>query len=303
MEDIVIGKSRFKIGCSAFILLIVSIILGVIVFMGDLDSIGKFIAGAFFLFMLGFVVFYFIQFMNSKPLLILKDEGFYNYSTIGATGDRLIRWDEVDHIDLIQYGNQKNISVFLKNPEETLKDAKATSKALSSINNGMMDAGHINIIVRNASGITSEECAVLMMQILEDKQHKQNITEKLSGLGEAAVQYFEDLSDRHDDERATVLSNRGYVLTVELDNKYQKAPDVVQMQQVILTLQEIVKQPSVLAKLSSDDIDDIEKGMLPKGYTLHHHEVPCKFELVPQVLHNETPHLGGNVLWGGKLEL
>lgn len=302
MEDIVIGKSRFKIGCSAFILLIVSIILGVIVFMGDLDSIGKLIAGVFFLFMLGFAVFYFIQLMNSKPLLILKDEGFYDYSTIGATGDRMIRWDEVDRIDLIQYGGQKNISVFLKNPEETLKDAKATSKALSSINNSM-DAGHINIIVRNAAGITSEECAVLMMQILEDKQHKQNITEKLSGLGEAAVQYFEDLSDRHDDERATVLNNRGYVLTVELDKKYQKAPDVVQMQQVILTLQELVKQPSVLAKLSSDDIDDIEKGMLPKGYTLHHHEVPCKFELVPQVLHNETPHLGGNVLWGGKLEL
>ncbi|UBH22649.1 HNH endonuclease [Macrococcus armenti] len=303
MEDIVIGKSRFKIGCSVFILLIVSIILGVIVFMGDLDSIGKLIVGALFVLMVGCVVFYFIQFMNSKPLLILKDEGFYDYSTIGATGDRLIRWDEVDHIDLIQYGNQKNISVFLKNPEETLKDAKATSKALSSINNSMMDAGHINIIVRNAAGITSEECAVLMMQILEDKQHKQNITEKLSGLGEAAVQYFEDLSDRHDDERATVLNNRGYVLTVELDKKYQKAPDVVQLQQVILTLQELVKQPAVLAKLSSDDIDDIEKGMLPKGYTLHHHEVPCKFELVPQVLHNETPHLGGNVLWGGKLEL
>ncbi|UTH02750.1 HNH endonuclease [Macrococcoides canis] len=301
MEDIVIEKSRFKIGCAAFILLIVTIILGIVVLMGDLDAIGKLIVGAFFLLMLGCVIFYFIQLMNSKPLLILKDEGFLDYSTIGATGDRLIRWDEIDHIELIKYANQKNISVFLKNPEETLKGAKATSKALSSINKSM-DAGDINIIVRNAAGITSEECALLMMEILEDKKHKQNITEKLSGLGSEAVKYFEDLSERYDLERGHVLNNRGYVLTVKLDDKYRKAPDVVQLQQVILTLQELVKQPAVLAKLSSEDIDDIEKGMLPKGYTLHHHEVPCKFELVPQVLHNETPHLGGNVLWGGKLE-
>lgn len=63
--------------------------------------------------------------------------------------------------------------------------------------------------------------------------------------------------------------------------------------------EEIKYNPELKAQFTEQQIEMIEKGMKPKGFTWHHNEECCKMQLVRFETHNGTRHTGGNSIWSG----
>ena len=49
-------------------------------------------------------------------------------------------------------------------------------------------------------------------------------------------------------------------------------------------------------------LEQIENGDKPEGYTWHHHEDKGRMQLVDSEIHAKTPHTGGRSIWGGGSE-
>ncbi|WP_053582925.1 HNH endonuclease [Lysinibacillus contaminans] len=50
--------------------------------------------------------------------------------------------------------------------------------------------------------------------------------------------------------------------------------------------------------LSDMDLENLQQGVTPQGYTWHHHEQPGQLQLVDSELHGQTAHTGGRFIWG-----
>ncbi|MBA4601548.1 HNH endonuclease [Thermoactinomyces mirandus] len=57
--------------------------------------------------------------------------------------------------------------------------------------------------------------------------------------------------------------------------------------------------PELKSKFLQANIDWIEKGNDPVGYTWHHHQDEGKMQLVKTRVHGNTRHTGGRPIWGG----
>ena len=55
-------------------------------------------------------------------------------------------------------------------------------------------------------------------------------------------------------------------------------------------------------KFSDEQLEQIEAGKNPKGYTWHHHEDTGKMQLVDSSIHAKSAHTGGRAIWGGGSE-
>ncbi len=56
------------------------------------------------------------------------------------------------------------------------------------------------------------------------------------------------------------------------------------------------------AQFDDDQIEQIENGETPDGYTWHHDAEPGKMQLVDTDIHQKTGHTGGRSIWGGGTE-
>ena len=63
--------------------------------------------------------------------------------------------------------------------------------------------------------------------------------------------------------------------------------------------QQIEHNPELKNKFDSKQLEQIEYGRTPSGYTWHHHQEPGRMQLISTDVHDKTAHTGGRSIWGG----
>ena len=82
-----------------------------------------------------------------------------------------------------------------------------------------------------------------------------------------------------------------------------KSTDSVQFTSANKQLKEAVANDSDLAKkFTPQQLEIIESGRTPRGYTWHHSEELGILQLVDTNIHSKTAHTGGRSIWGGGTE-
>lgn len=82
-----------------------------------------------------------------------------------------------------------------------------------------------------------------------------------------------------------------------------KSTDSVQFTSANKQLKEAVANDSDLAKkFKPQQLEMIEAGRTPRGYTWHHSEKLGILQLVDTNIHSKTAHTGGRSIWGGGTE-
>lgn len=66
--------------------------------------------------------------------------------------------------------------------------------------------------------------------------------------------------------------------------------------------EEIQSNPELKEKFTEEQLEQIDDGETPDGYTWHHNEEKGKMELVDSETHAKTGHTGGKSVWGGGSE-
>jgi hypothetical protein len=61
----------------------------------------------------------------------------------------------------------------------------------------------------------------------------------------------------------------------------------------------VESNPELRSKFTDEQMEQIENGDTPDGYTWHHHQQPGKMQLVDYETHMKTAHTGGYSIWGG----
>ncbi|MCT4697576.1 HNH endonuclease [Tenacibaculum haliotis] len=59
------------------------------------------------------------------------------------------------------------------------------------------------------------------------------------------------------------------------------------------------KNPELREKFTERQLEQIDAGYKPEGYTWHHHQQVGKMQLVESSVHDVSRHTGGKSLWGG----
>jgi hypothetical protein len=86
------------------------------------------------------------------------------------------------------------------------------------------------------------------------------------------------------------------------ENLYQ-ATDAKQFDECNKQLQDAVERDPEFAKqFTAEQLEQIENGDTPDGYTWHHSEEIGKMQLVDSDIHAQTGHTGGKSIWGGGSE-
>ena len=62
---------------------------------------------------------------------------------------------------------------------------------------------------------------------------------------------------------------------------------------------EIATNPDLREKFDDEQLEQIENGDTPDGYTWHHDAEAGKMQLVDTETHQRTGHTGGRSIWGG----
>ena len=60
--------------------------------------------------------------------------------------------------------------------------------------------------------------------------------------------------------------------------------------------------PELEKQFDEEQLEQIENGDTPDGYTWHHNEETGRMQLVDSEIHAKTGHTGGRSIWGGGSE-
>lgn len=63
--------------------------------------------------------------------------------------------------------------------------------------------------------------------------------------------------------------------------------------------EDVSKNKELRDKFDDEQLEQIENGDTPDGYTWHHDAEPGKMQLVDTETHQKTGHTGGRSIWGG----
>ena len=92
-------------------------------------------------------------------------------------------------------------------------------------------------------------------------------------------------------------------IDVQLPEQLTQARDSAQADYANQALKEKVdNDPELAQKFSDEQLEQIENGDTPDGYTWHHSEEPGKMQLVSTEEHQNNRHTGGKAIWGGGRE-
>lgn len=91
----------------------------------------------------------------------------------------------------------------------------------------------------------------------------------------------------------------------EIDEEDYQSSSVKQFSEANKKLKEAIeKDPDLKKQFTEEQLQDIENGDTPRGYTWHHNEEPGKMQLVKTEDHDRriggAAHTGGNSIWGNK---
>lgn len=83
------------------------------------------------------------------------------------------------------------------------------------------------------------------------------------------------------------------------EDKY-KATDREQFKECNSQLKEdVAKNKELKEQFDEEQLEQINDGETPDGYTWHHDAEAGKMQLVDTETHRRTGHTGGRVIWGG----
>ena len=128
------------------------------------------------------------------------------------------------------------------------------------------------------------------------------INEDLAGKKhpDTGVEYEKKVVDLKGSKIEGVFPKFDFAYETILPEKMLKASDSVQFRYCNEQLKKAINEdPSLKDKFNSTQLDQISKGLNPRGWTWHHNEDTGKMELVKTDTHARTPHVGGKAIWGG----
>ena len=86
----------------------------------------------------------------------------------------------------------------------------------------------------------------------------------------------------------------------QLPENMEKAKDSEQFKECNRQLKEKCENdPEFKSQFNDFQLDCINSGLTPYGYTWHHSEEKGKMQLVTETTHRDTRHTGGKSIWGG----
>ena len=89
----------------------------------------------------------------------------------------------------------------------------------------------------------------------------------------------------------------------QLPEELEKSSDKEQFAECNKQLKEAIKNdPELKKKFTDEQLEQIENGDTPDGYTWHHDAEKGKLQLVDSEVHAKTGHTGGRTIWGGGQE-
>lgn len=163
LQEVKIGQNKIKqtvIAILSFIMFALSLLFFILGFneMNWLLIIIGVIGTLFF----GFTTFYALKLIvTGKHILIMNEEGFYEYSSAISTNDTLIPWDEVTDIRIIQVTSEYFVAVSLRNPELASDARSGFGNLMAKANKGL---GYADVLItpKTAKGFRVDEMAGLM---------------------------------------------------------------------------------------------------------------------------------------------
>ncbi|MBN6077488.1 HNH endonuclease [Aggregatibacter actinomycetemcomitans] len=147
---------------------------------------------------------------------------------------------------------------------------------------------------------------------LESKDTNENVNripcrnEKLEGQSHpvTGVSFVEKTVEDADGEQVTgVFPVFDSAFDAQLPEDLQQSSDAKQFSECNKQLKDAIdKDPELKDKFTEEQLEQIENGDTPDGYTWHHHEEKGKMQLVDTETHDKTGHTGGKAVWGGGTE-
>ncbi|WP_419147253.1 HNH endonuclease [Pseudoalteromonas 'SMAR'] len=138
----------------------------------------------------------------------------------------------------------------------------------------------------------------------DGKIHLKTIKESKEGkIGEDGVIYERKTVEINGVEVEGVFPQFNSAIDVQLPEELIQARDTAQAEYANETLKEKVDSDPEFAKQFNDEqLEQIENGETPDGYTWHHSEEYGEMQLISTEDHNSNRHTGGKAIWGGGKE-
>ena len=135
----------------------------------------------------------------------------------------------------------------------------------------------------------------------EGKLHLRTINEGLEGKeGENGVRYERKTIEVNGVEIEGVFPEFDSTVDVQLPNDLILESDGKQEKYCNEELKNAIEADPELAKeFTPEQLEQINNGDTPRGYTWHHSEEPGKMQLVKTDDHQANRHTGGRAIWGG----
>ena len=93
------------------------------------------------------------------------------------------------------------------------------------------------------------------------------------------------------------------IYDAQLPEDKLKSSDPVQFKECNVQLkEEVAHNKELREKFDEEQLEQIEDGETPDGYTWHHDAEAGKMQLVDFETHQKTGHTGGRYIWGGGTE-
>lgn len=106
--------------------------------------------------------------------------------------------------------------------------------------------------------------------------------------------------NEHGEKVEGVFPEFDSVFDAELPQSEWQASDVKHKSIANEQLKEAIQNdPELAGKFTEVQKEQINDGLVPKGYVWHHHETPGKLQLVDANTHQHVRHTGGRSIWGG----
>ncbi|MEI7247060.1 HNH endonuclease [Pectobacterium carotovorum] len=133
------------------------------------------------------------------------------------------------------------------------------------------------------------------------KIHLKTINESKEGqTGEDGVTYERRTVEVNGVEIEGVFPQFDSAVDVHLPEPLIQAKDSAQAEYANQALKEKVNNdPEFAQQFSDEQLEQIENGETPDGYTWHHNEEPGKMQLISTEDHQNNRHTGGKAIWGG----
>ncbi|HIF5859560.1 HNH endonuclease [Vibrio parahaemolyticus] len=138
----------------------------------------------------------------------------------------------------------------------------------------------------------------------DGKIHLKTRNESKEGqTGEDGVIYERKTVEINEVEIEGVFPQFNSAIDVQLPEELIKAKDTAQAEYANEALKEKVENDPEFAKQFSDEqLEQIENGETPDGYTWHHSEEYGEMQLISTEDHQNNRHTGGKAIWGGGKE-